>query len=92
MKAVWNGVVLAESDETVVVEGNQYFPPASVDFTHLRSSWMRSVCYWKGIASYYTIEAAGERKHAAWTYRHPMPWIRKIQGHVAFWHGAEVGP
>ncbi len=78
MRGVWNGVVLAESDETVVVEGNHYFPPESVDFTHLKPSWMRSVCFWKGIASYYTVEPGGERnRDAAWTYRHPLPWIRK---------------
>jgi uncharacterized protein (DUF427 family) len=52
---------------------------------------MRSVCFWKGIASYYTIEVAGQRgRNAAWTYRHPFPWIRKIRGRVAFWDGVEV--
>lgn len=93
MKAVWNGVMLAESDETIVVEGNHYFPPESVDFTHLKPSWMRSLCFWKGLASYYTVEAGGERhRDAAWTYRHPLPWIRKIRDHVAFWDGVEVRP
>jgi uncharacterized protein (DUF427 family) len=93
VKAVWNEVVLAESDDTLVVEGNQYFPPESVDFTHLEPSRMRSVCFWKGLASYYTIEAGGERNpNAAWTYRHPFPWIRKIRDHVAFWSGVEVRP
>ena len=91
MKAVWNGVVLAESDETVLVEGNHYFPPGSVDFTLLRPTWMRSLCPWKGIASNYTIEAGGEQnRDAAWTYRHPFPWIRKIRGHVAFWNGVQI--
>ena len=72
MKAVWNGTVLAESDDTIVVEGNHYFPPDSVDFTHLERSWMRSLCFWKGVAGYYTIEAGGRRNNdAAWTYRHP---------------------
>jgi uncharacterized protein (DUF427 family) len=61
-------VVVAESDETILVEGNYYFPPKRVDFTHLKSSWMRSVCPWKGLASYYTIEASGEcNRNAAWT-------------------------
>lgn len=93
MKAVWNGTVLAESDETVVVEGNHYFPPESVDRRYLRQSPMRSICPWKGLASYYTIEVDGEaNKYAAWTYRHPFPWIRKIRDHVAFWGGIEVRP
>jgi uncharacterized protein (DUF427 family) len=91
MKAVWNGVVLAESDETIVVEGNHYFPPGSVDFSHLERSWMRSLCFWKGIASYYTVEAGGKTNEgAAWTYRHPLPWIRKIRDHVAFWRGVDI--
>jgi uncharacterized protein (DUF427 family) len=91
MKAVWNGVVLAESDDTIVVEGDHYFPPESVDFSHLERSWMRSLCIWKGIANYYTVEASGKRNQdAAWTYRHPIPWIRKIRDHVAFWRGVEV--
>lgn len=91
MKAVWNGAVLAESDETVVVEGNHYFPPESVDTRYLKPSMMRSICPWKGLASYYTIEVGGKTdKNAAWTYRHPFPWIRKIRDHVAFWAGIEV--
>jgi uncharacterized protein (DUF427 family) len=91
MKAVWNGVVFAESDETIVVEGNHYFPPESVDFDHLERSWVRSLCFWKGIAAYYTVEAGGRsNQDAAWTYRHPLPWIGKIRGHVAFWRGVEV--
>jgi uncharacterized protein (DUF427 family) len=91
VKAVWNEVVLAESDETLLVEGNHYFPPESVDFTHLEPSRMRSVCFWKGLASYYTIEADAERNpNAAWTYRHPFPWVRRIRDHVAFWNGVEV--
>jgi uncharacterized protein (DUF427 family) len=91
MKAVWNGVVLAESDETIVVEGNHYFPPESVDFDHLERSWVRSLCFWKGIAAYYTVDAGGRsNQDAAWTYRHPLPWIRKIRDHVAFWRGVEV--
>ena len=93
MKAVWNGTVLAESDETMVIEGNHYFPPESVDTQYLKPSAMRSLCPWKGLASYYTIEV-GERtdRHAAWAYRHPFPWIRKIRDHVAFWGGVEIRP
>jgi uncharacterized protein (DUF427 family) len=91
MKAVWNGQVLAESDETIVVEGNHYFPPESLDRRFLEPSWMRTLCFWKGVASYYTIDVNGERnRNAAWTYRQPFPWIRKIRDHVAFWNGVEI--
>ncbi len=93
MKAIWNDTVLADSDDTVVVEGNHYFPPESVNSEHLRRTRMRSLCPWKGIASYYTVEVDGESNHdAAWTYRHPFPWIRNIRGRVAFWNGVEVVP
>jgi uncharacterized protein (DUF427 family) len=93
MKAVWNGAVIAESDRTKVVEGNHYFPPEDVDERYLRPSLMRSLCFWKGIASYYTLEVGGERNpHAAWTYHHPLPWIGKIRDHVAFWDGVEIRP
>lgn len=91
MKAIWNGTVLADSDDTIVVEGNHYFPPDSVDSRYLKRSRMRSLCVWKGMASYYTVEVAGkENRHAAWTYRHPYPWIRKIRDHVAFWDDVQV--
>lgn len=91
MKAIWNDTVIAESDRTIYLEGNHYFPPDSVDFQHLERSWMRSLCFWKGLASYYTV-VAGDRRNrdAAWTYRHPPPWIRRIRDHVAFWGGVEV--
>jgi uncharacterized protein (DUF427 family) len=93
MKAIWNGAVIAESDRTKVVERNHYFPPEDVDERYLRSSLMRSLCVWKGIASYYTLEVAGERnRNAAWMYRHPFPWIRKIRDHVAFWDAVEIRP
>jgi uncharacterized protein (DUF427 family) len=93
VKAVWNGEVLAQSDETIVAEGNHHFPPESIDFTHLKPSRMRSVCCWKGLASYYTVEAGCARnRSAAWTYRHPFPWTLKIRDHVAFWNGAEIRP
>jgi len=93
MKAIWNGAILAESDETIVVEGNHYFPPESVDNRYLKTTAMRSVCPWKGLASYFTVEAEGRReRNAAWTYRHPFPWIRKIRDHVAFWGSVEVRP
>ncbi len=91
MRAILNDVVLAESDDTIYLEGNHYFPPDSVDDRYLQRSALRTLCPWKGIASYYTIEAGGrESRNAAWTYRHPYPWIRKIRGHVAFWDGVEI--
>lgn len=93
MKAIWNGAVLAESEETIYLEGNHYFPPDSIDCHYLQPSRMWSVCPWKGLAGYYTIEVDGERnRNAAWAYRHPFPWIRKIRDHVAFWGGVEVRP
>jgi uncharacterized protein (DUF427 family) len=93
VKAIWNGTVVAESEETVVVEGNHYFPADSVDRRYLRPSRMRTVCPWKGLAGYYTLEVDGAvNRRAAWTYRHPFPWIRKIRDHVAFWGGVEVRP
>jgi uncharacterized protein (DUF427 family) len=93
MRAVFNGVTIARSDEAIVVESNHYFPPESVDPSVLQRSWMKSLFYWKGVASYYHVEAGGERSpNAAWTYRHPPPWIRKIKNHVAFWNGVQVLP
>jgi uncharacterized protein (DUF427 family) len=93
MRAIWNGITIAQSDDTLLIEGNHYFPPDSVDPNVLRSSRMKSLCPWKGLASYYHIEAGGERSaNAAWTYRHPYPWIRKVKDRIAFWNGVEVVP
>ncbi len=93
MRAIWNDITIAQSDDTIVVEGNHYFPPESVDGSVLRPSRMRSLCPWKGLASYYHIEAAGRlNRNAAWTYRHPYPWIGKIKNRIAFWNGVEVQP
>lgn len=93
MKAVWKGITLAESDKTIVVEGNHYFPADSVREEYLSRTHAFSVCPWKGIARYYTIHANGDKnRNAAWTYPHPYPWIRKIRGHVAFWGGVDIRP
>jgi len=93
MRAIWNGTTIAQSDDTIVVEGNHYFPLESVDPTVLRRGRMKSVCPWKGLASYYDLELGEQRNpNAAWTYRHPYPWIRKIRNRVAFWAGVEVVP
>jgi len=92
-RAIWNGAVIAESDRTVVVEGNHYFPPDAVRREHLRPSDTHTVCPWKGTASYYTIEAGGrENPDAAWTYPDPKPAAANIRDHVAFWRGVQVEP
>ncbi len=88
-QAVFHGEVIAESDQTVVVEGNHYFPPDSVAPGTLTRSWMRSLCYWKGIASYFNVDTgSASERHVAWTYRHPSPFARRIKNHIAFWPGS----
>lgn len=91
VRAVFNGVTIAESRDTVLLEGNHYFPPDSVNHEHLERTRMKTLCPWKGIASYFTVSADGVTdRNAAWTYRHPSPLARRIKGHVAFWSGVEV--
>ncbi len=90
-KAIWNGVVLAESDNTEVVEGNQYFPPDSVKREYFKETSTHTTCPWKGLASYYSIEVNGkENKDAAWYYPEPKDAAKQIKDHVAFWKGVEV--
>lgn len=90
-KAMWNGVVLAESDKTEVVEGNQYFPADSVNREYFKETSTHTTCPWKGLASYYTIEVNGkENKDAAWYYPAPKDAAKQIKDHVAFWKGVEV--
>ena len=91
MRAIWNGRVIADSDRTVVVEGNHYFPVESVDPAVLRPSTTTTVCPWKGTASYYTLEVDGEQNpDAAWFYPTPKPAAEQITGRVAFWRGVTV--
>lgn len=91
MKAVWKGAVIAESTDTVVVEGNHYFPLACVDKAVLEPSTRTSVCPWKGTANYYTLSVEGERNpDAAWYYAEPKEAARQIKGRVAFWKGVTV--
>jgi uncharacterized protein (DUF427 family) len=93
MQAVWNDTVLAQSDRTVVVEGNHYFPPQDVETSYLGDSSEHTVCPWKGTASYYDIVVDGERNAgAAWYYPEPKPAAAEIQDHVAFWRGVSVQP
>ncbi|MBT3239668.1 MAG: DUF427 domain-containing protein [Chloroflexi bacterium] len=91
MKAVWNGVVLAESNETVVVEGNYYFPENSINKEYFQESDRNTVCSWKGTASYYSIVVDGkENTNAAWYYAKPSDSANEIKGRVAFWKGVEI--
>ncbi len=90
-KAVWNGQVVAESDQTVVVEGNHYFPPASINLEFLRDSDDHTRCPWKGVASYYDVVVDGEvSRGGAWFYPDPSRAAKKIKNHVAFWRGVRV--
>ncbi len=90
--ARWNGAVIAQSNDTVVVEGNHYFPPASVDPGCLKPSATRTTCPWKGEAHYYTLVANGaENPDAAWFYPEPKPAAARIRGRIAFWKGVSVG-
>lgn len=90
-RASWNGVVLADSEAFHVIEGNVYFPPASVKQQYLRQSQHRTVCFWKGTAHYYDVIVGGkENLQAAWFYPHPSQEAAAIKDHVAFWHGVRV--
>lgn len=90
-KAIWNGVVVAESDQYETVEGNVYFPLESVNKAYFRQSDTKSTCPWKGLASYYTIVVNGqENKDAAWYYPTPNAAAANIKDHVAFWRGIKV--
>lgn len=90
-RATWNGAVLAESDETEVVEGNHYFPPDSIRKEHFRDSSTHTACGWKGTASYYDVVVDEVvNADAAWYYPQPKEAATKIVGYVAFWKGVEV--
>lgn len=90
-RATWNGTVLAESDETIIVEGNHYFPPASVNREYFGPSVTHTFCPWKGTASYYSVDVEGSANtDAAWFYPEPFDAADVIKDYVAFWHGVEV--
>lgn len=90
-RAIFNGVVIAETDRFEEVEGNVYFPPEAVKAEHLRPSSTTTVCGWKGVAGYHHVEAGGARaEDAAWFYANPKPAAARIRGHVAFWRGVRV--
>lgn len=91
MKAIWNDAIIAESNDTVVVEGNHYFPPESLDPRYLLRSETTSTCPWKGLANYYSLDVNGEvNTDAAWYYPNPKPGASQIKDHVAFWKGVKV--
>ncbi len=91
MKAIWNEQIIAETDDTVVVEGNHYFPAEAVDSGVLRPSDHTSYCPWKGSASYYHLEVNGQtNQNAAWYYADPLEAANNIRGRVAFWKGVTV--
>ena len=91
MKATWNNAVIAESDATVEVEGNQYFPVDSIKREFFQPSDTHTVCGWKGTASYYNVVVDGDtNKDAAWYYPETKPEAKNIEGYVAFWKGVEV--
>lgn len=93
MQAVFNGTVIAESDDTIVVEGNHYFPAYSLKSEYVEATDTHTLCAWKGMASYYTVNVDGvANKDAVWYYPKPTPLARKVKDRVAFWRGVEVRP
>ena len=90
-KAIWNGAVVAESDNCEIVEGNYYFPPDTVKAEYFQPSNTHTICSWKGEASYYTLRVDGQdNKDAAWYYPDPKPKAQNIKGYIAFWRGVRV--
>lgn len=90
-RAIWNDAVLAQSDNCEVVEGNQYFPPDSINSQYFKPSNTHTTCSWKGVASYYTIEVDGKTNpDAAWYYPEPKDAAKNISGYIAFWKGVKV--
>jgi len=91
VRATWNDTVIAESDNTVVVDGNHYFPQEHVAADHLKPSDTKTVCGWKGVASYFSVVVGDDvNKDAAWVYLEPKEAAENIKGHIAFWKGVAV--
>ena len=91
MKAIWNNALLAESDKTIVIEGNHYFPPEAIKKEHFQESSTHTVCPWKGTASYFDVVVEGQtNKDAAWYYPDTKPAAHEIKDYIAFWHGVKV--
>jgi uncharacterized protein (DUF427 family) len=93
MKAIWNNTILAESQDTVVIENNHYFPKESLNMEYFEDSGTQTVCPWKGTASYYSLAVDGQtNKDAAWYYPQTSPAAKAIEGRVAFWKGVRIEP
>ena len=93
MKAEWNGAVVAESSDTVIVENNHYFPPSSIKKEFFTDSATKTTCGWKGVASYFSLNVEGQvNKDAAWYYPATKDAAKNIEGYVAFWKGVKVSP
>ena len=91
MNASWSNQIVADSDETIIIEGNHYFPPDSVNMEFLVESSTTTVCPWKGVASYFDIVVGDEvNKDAAWCYPEPKEEAKEIKGYVAFWRGVKI--
>ena len=91
MKAIWNEEVIAESDDTIIIEGNHYFPPESINSAFFKESNTHSVCPWKGKASYYNLEVDNKiNEDAAWYYPETSELAKGIKGYVAFWKGVDI--
>ncbi len=91
MKAIWNGVTIAESDRTIVIEGNHYFPPESVNTQYFLDSDTHTTCPWKGLASYKSLSINGKvNTDAVWYYPQPKDAARQIKGYYAFWKGVQI--
>lgn len=92
VKAIWNEAVIAESDDTIVVEGNHYFPPSAVKAEYLKPSNTTTVCSWKGTARYFSLSVNGqENSDAAWYYPDPKDAAKNIKDRIAFWRGVRIG-
>jgi uncharacterized protein (DUF427 family) len=92
MKATWENAVLADSGQTVIVEGNHYFPPDSIKKEYFKSSDTHTTCHWKGLASYYHVQVGDKlNQDAAWYYPEPKEAAKSIKNYVAFWRGVKVG-
>ncbi|HUZ61705.1 MAG TPA: DUF427 domain-containing protein [Hanamia sp.] len=91
MKAIWNNQVIAESNDTIIVEGNHYFPADAVNKEFLKPSDTHTTCPWKGFASYYTLQVDGKtNEDAAWYYPEPKEAAKEIKNRIAFWKGVQV--
>ena len=91
MKAIWNGQVIAESGDTITIEGNHYFPADAIRKEYFKPSTTHTTCSWKGTASYYTVEVDGKKNaDAAWFYPSPKDKAKNIEGYIAFWKGVQI--